>query len=116
VTPAEVFERLRDVHLPEVDAAAVGGLDPRPLIIFAVFVAALWLARLWLRHRAKTARFETDAASPPSDQRDKIVRAMLQSAERNPAASVPQAAFAEPSKVTDADVHDLRTWAARRIR
>ncbi|MEM7059207.1 MAG: hypothetical protein AAF557_16605 [Pseudomonadota bacterium] len=115
MTPEEVFEQLRDVHLPEVDAPTVGGMDPRPLIVFAVFVAVLWIARLWRRNHTKMARLETDASSPPSDQRDQIVRAVRQGAMRNPAVSVPRAAFAEPSEVTEACVHDLRTWAIRRI-
>ena len=116
VTPEEVFEQLRDIHMPPVDAPSVGGLDPRPMAVFAGIVAVLWLSRRWARNRAKKARLVTDAASSPSDQRDQIVRAMRKGAKRKALPSVPRATFKEPSNVTEADVRDLHAWAIRRLR
>ena len=116
MTPEEVFEQLRDVHLPRVDSAVVAGLDPRPLVIFAVAVAGLWLVRQILRRRTAVAGLKTDPATMPSDQRDQIVRAMRRRARRKDAAPVPQAAFVEPEQVSRDDVRDLRRWASRRLR
>ncbi len=116
MTPEEVFARLRDVHVPEVQSATGSGLDPRPLVVFGILVSVMFAFRFWMRWREKKSQLEQiDTSLPPAVQRDQIARVLRRAPRRNGAPAPPAAFFAPPSRLTARDVADLRQWARRRL-
>ncbi|MFK7944512.1 MAG: hypothetical protein AB8B85_16575 [Paracoccaceae bacterium] len=125
MTPEEVFSQLRDIHFPET-AAAQGltwaGLDPRPLMAFAVLVAVLAILPAW--HRWRTRRFLKAqiagfAHLPPSDQRDALAhlaKRMPQVRPLEPGRRVPPAFFRPPADIFPADAKVMRKWLMERVR
>lgn len=116
MTPEEVFARLRDIHLPDAGTAAPPTLDLRPIIAFALLVAAVVLFRLLLtvwRRRAALSR--TDRIVPLPARRDALARLLSTSPRRRPADDPPAVLFDPPGTVTSGEVAGLRRWVARRL-
>ena len=117
MTPDEVFSRLRDLHSPEIEAAAGQGWDLRPLLIFAAMVLLGVGLHHWRRWRNASASLAHVAeATNPADQRDRIVHTLQNRPRHTDRTSPPTAFFVPPAKVTKNDAEDLRRWARRRFR
>lgn len=116
MTPDEVFRQLRDIHVPDIAGSGQTGIDPRPMIVFAVVCMAAAILRLWVRRRAVTVRLRgIDPSLPAAMQRDEIVRMVRDDADQINALPVPAAVFHRPPDVATKDIEELRAWARRRL-
>ena len=116
MTPEEVFERLRDVHTPEVSGTAITLIDPRPLIVFPaivlVVIAARHFRRRWRLSRSLAA---VDRSLSPHEQRDQIMRVVRGIPSRRRAFPVPESAYLPAAQITTVEVEQLRRWAKARF-
>lgn len=120
MTPDEVFAQLRDIHMPETVAATASGqwsgLDPRPLVAFALILAlviALPALGRWHRHRKLKADVDQLAQSPPPEQRDRL--ALLARTLPRTRQTPPSGFFTPPDRIGTAEVETLRHWVKERI-
>ena len=112
MTPEQVFEKLRDVHTPEVDGTATALIDARPLIAFLAIVLVVIVARYFRRRwRLSRSLAAVDRSLSPHEQRDQIMRAVRGMPSRRRALSVPQYAYLPSAQITTVEVEQLHRWA-----
>lgn len=111
MTPDDILQDLRDIHLPEAEAAPSGGLAPEPLLVFAVVAIVLLAVRLVRRHRwrldALSRLRRIDAVPDPTLRWQALVGLLHQIATRVPAGRPPDAAFRPPGRASRADADAL---------
>ena len=111
MTPEEVFEKLRDVHMPEVNNTATELVDPRPMIAFLAIVLVVVATRYFRRRwRLSRSLATIDRSLSPQEQRDQIMRAVRGIPGRRQA-SPPESACLPAAQITSTEVEQLRRWA-----
>ena len=112
MSPQEVFEKLRDIHLPEVEAKATGYIEPWPLLVFIGLLVAILAFRYWQRRRnLGRALAAIDHRAGPADQRDQILRLIKGYAADKRQGAAPDGAYLPPARLSDTHIKELRRWA-----
>ena len=118
MTPQEILQELRDIHLPDPPTAtAAGGLAWEPFALLAAIVAAAALAA-WLRRSRwrRDARRELRASArirPAAAQWPLLLDLLRRSAPFAGAPPPPDCVFLPPDRISEAEVRELRTHIGR---
>lgn len=121
LTPAQILNDLRDIHVPEVTAAPTTAMPaPEPFVVLVLLLAALAALRWWRRTRwRRDARRELERITgpvPDASRWEALLSLLSRVARHRPVTEPPDQIWLPPGQVGEEDQVRLRDWLRRTIR
>ncbi len=121
LTPAQILNDLRDIHVPEVTAApATTVLAPEPFVVLGLLLGTLAALRWWRRTRwRRDARRELDridSSVPEPSRWDALLSLLARVARHRPVTEPPDEIWLPPGQVGADGQARLRDWLHRTTR